>query len=202
MTESNRILHSLAWHISFFWFLFHTRWTDGSSGSGQPSGPLAFSSLLFGLPYGSVVESPPAVQEMEESLVLSLGQEDPRRKKWQPTLIVLPEKFHGQRWATVQKGRVRQDWVTEHSTAFRLAILHVWHLSLMLLARWLQDKCSASSIMATFSAEGQGAKGTCWVSVSLLKGSTQKLHPENSVPSHRSEFLPISYPPPHIHTRG
>ena len=85
--------------MGFYWFLFHTGslWIDGSRGSGQPSGPLASSSLLFGLPDGSVVEKPPAVQEMQESLVLSLGWEDPWRQKWQPTLIFLPEKFHGQR---------------------------------------------------------------------------------------------------------
>ena len=36
----------------------------------------------------------PAVQE---TLVLSLGQEDPLRREWQPTPIFLPGEFHGQR---------------------------------------------------------------------------------------------------------
>ena len=34
---------------------------------------------------------------MEETQVWSLGQEDPMRRKWQPTPVFLPGKFHGQR---------------------------------------------------------------------------------------------------------
>ena len=34
---------------------------------------------------------------MWETWVGSLGQEDPWRKKWQPTLVLLPGKCHGQR---------------------------------------------------------------------------------------------------------
>ena len=34
---------------------------------------------------------------VQETLVQSLGQEDPWRGKWQPTLIFLPGEFHGQR---------------------------------------------------------------------------------------------------------
>ena len=29
--------------------------------------------------------------------IQSLGQEDPLRRAWQPTLVFLPEKSHGQR---------------------------------------------------------------------------------------------------------
>ena len=34
---------------------------------------------------------------MQETRVRSLGQEDPRRRKWQPSLVLLPGKFQGQR---------------------------------------------------------------------------------------------------------
>ena len=34
---------------------------------------------------------------MQETQVLSLGQEDPWRRKWQPTLVSLPGKPHEQR---------------------------------------------------------------------------------------------------------
>ena len=34
---------------------------------------------------------------MQETLVQSLGQEDPWRRKWQPTAVFLPGKSHGQR---------------------------------------------------------------------------------------------------------
>ena len=47
-----------------------------------------------GFPGCSVVKNPPAVQETR---VLSLSWEDPQRSKWQPTPVLLPEKFHGQR---------------------------------------------------------------------------------------------------------
>ena len=41
-----------------------------------------------------MVKHPPEMQEMQ---VRSLGQKDPRSSKWQPTLVVLPGKFHGHR---------------------------------------------------------------------------------------------------------
>ena len=34
---------------------------------------------------------------MWETRVQSLGREDPWRRKWQPTPVFLPGKFHGQR---------------------------------------------------------------------------------------------------------
>ena len=34
---------------------------------------------------------------MQETQVLSLGQEDPLRREWQLTPTFLPRKFHGQR---------------------------------------------------------------------------------------------------------
>ena len=34
---------------------------------------------------------------MQETQVQPLGQEDPLEKKWQPTSVRLPGKFHGQR---------------------------------------------------------------------------------------------------------
>ena len=37
------------------------------------------------------------MQETQEMLVSSLGQEDPLGKKWQSTPVFLPGKSHGQR---------------------------------------------------------------------------------------------------------
>jgi len=34
---------------------------------------------------------------IQETWVRSLGGKDPERRKWQPTPIFLPGKFHGQR---------------------------------------------------------------------------------------------------------
>ena len=41
-----------------------------------------------------MVKHHPAMQEIQ---VWSLGREDPLRRKWQPTSVILPGKFHGQR---------------------------------------------------------------------------------------------------------
>ena len=41
-----------------------------------------------------MVKNPPA---MQETRVRSLGQEDPLEKSWQPTSVLLPIEFHGQR---------------------------------------------------------------------------------------------------------
>ena len=43
------------------------------------------------------VKKLPTMQETQEMQVWSLGQEDPLEKTWQPTLVFLPEKSHGQR---------------------------------------------------------------------------------------------------------
>ena len=37
------------------------------------------------------------MQETQVTQVRSLGWEDPLEKKWQPTPVFLPEKFHGQK---------------------------------------------------------------------------------------------------------
>ena len=69
---------------------------------------MAFSS-------GPAVKSVPAMQETQ---VQSLGQEDPWRKAWQPTLIFLPGESHGQRSLAgySPQGRKESDMteVTEH----------------------------------------------------------------------------------------
>ena len=36
------------------------------------------------------------MQEMQETQVRSMGQEDPWRREWQPTPVLLPGESHGQ----------------------------------------------------------------------------------------------------------
>ena len=43
------------------------------------------------------VKKLPAMQETQEIRVQFLNQEDPRRRKWQPTPVFLPGESHGQR---------------------------------------------------------------------------------------------------------
>ena len=42
------------------------------------------------------VKNPPAMQDQQEMQVQSLGQENPWRRKWQPTPVSLPEESKGQ----------------------------------------------------------------------------------------------------------
>ena len=58
---------------------------------------------IWNLLGGTVVENLPATQEIQETWVWSLNWKFPWRRKWQPTPVFLPRKFHGQRdwWATV-----------------------------------------------------------------------------------------------------
>ena len=51
-------------------------------------------TIYGGFSGGSVIKNLPAKQETQ---VWSLGQEDPQRRKWQPTAVVLPGKSHGQK---------------------------------------------------------------------------------------------------------
>ena len=64
--------------------------------------------------------------------VRSLGWEDPQRRKWQPTLVLLPGKSHGRRnlvgYSPWGRKRVRHYWATSLSLGFPAAqtvkILH------------------------------------------------------------------------------
>ena len=49
---------------------------------------------LCGFPVGQMAKNLPA---MQETWVQSLGQEDPWRRAWQPTPVLLPGEFYGQR---------------------------------------------------------------------------------------------------------
>ena len=51
-------------------------------------------NCICSFPSGSVVEN---LSAMQETWVLSLGWVDPLRRKWQPTPLSVPGKFHGQR---------------------------------------------------------------------------------------------------------
>ena len=52
---------------------------------------------LIELPGGLVLKNPPAMQEMQEMPIQSLGQKMPWRRVWQPTPVFLPGKSQGQK---------------------------------------------------------------------------------------------------------
>ena len=73
---------------------------------------------LWGFPGGSGVKNLPAMQDTQETWIWSLGQEDPRRRKWQPTPVFLPgvwtEEPGGLQSMRVQ--RVGHNWETDNFT--------------------------------------------------------------------------------------
>ena len=71
-----------------FQFLKKNEWNEIQ----QNINPYKEASLM-----AQQVKNLPAVQETQEIWVWFLGQEEPWRKKWQPTPVFLPEKSQGQR---------------------------------------------------------------------------------------------------------
>ena len=55
----------------------------------------------LGFPGGAVVKNPPAnAGDTGEASLIPEGAKIPWRRKWQPTPVFLPGKFHGQRSLT------------------------------------------------------------------------------------------------------
>ena len=72
--------------------------------------------MEMGLPGGSVVKNLSVKQDMQEMWVRSLGWEDIWRRKWQPTLVFLPGKCHGQRSLAVYSSLGRKELDMTEST--------------------------------------------------------------------------------------
>ena len=72
---------------------------------------------LEGFPGGFVVKNSPAVEDMQEMLVRSLGPEVPWRRAWQPTSVLLPGESHGQRRLAGYSSKGRKE---SHSTEVTL----------------------------------------------------------------------------------
>ena len=55
-------------------------------------------SLLWGFPVAAIVKNLPVnAGDLQEVRFISLGREDPQRRKWQPTPVFLPGEPHEQR---------------------------------------------------------------------------------------------------------
>ena len=57
---------------------------------------MEFINIMFKMPYSLIAQTVKDLPAVQETWVQSLGWEDPLRE-WQPTLVLLPGEFHGQR---------------------------------------------------------------------------------------------------------
>ena len=105
-TEDKMVRMASPTQWTWVWANSGSRWWTGKPGMLQSMGfqrvrddwtiELNWTELSesFGLPRWLNGKNPPAKHEM---WVWSLSQEDPWSRKWQPTPVFLPGKFHGQR---------------------------------------------------------------------------------------------------------
>ena len=94
----------------YYTYFFKEHW--GTCSSFQV---VVFSGYMPSSGIAGWVKNLPAMQETQGDICLIPGSgRSPGEGKWQPTLVFLPEKFHGHRslWATVQK--VTNMWKTQH----------------------------------------------------------------------------------------
>ena len=54
-------------------------------------------NTLVSFPGGSMVKNPPAVQELQETMLDPWVRKVPWKREWQPTPVFFPGEFHGQR---------------------------------------------------------------------------------------------------------
>jgi len=72
---------------------------------------------LEGFPGGLAVKNSPAVEDMQELWVRSLGREVPWRRAWQPTSVFLPGESHGQRSLAGYSSKGRKELHTTEVTS-------------------------------------------------------------------------------------
>ena len=83
-----------------------------------------------------VAQSVKNLPAMQETLVQSLGQEDPLEKNWQPTPVFLPRVFYGQRSLAGYSpwGCKESDMTEQLTTCILKLIMYKHHLDKLLTA--------------------------------------------------------------------
>ena len=75
---------------------------------------------------------------MQETWIQSLGQEDPQRRKWEPTPVLLPGESHGQRslvgyspWGCKESDMTEGLSIAQHSVSY--SSVYSWTLTKIIL---------------------------------------------------------------------
>ena len=77
---------------------------------------------FWGFHAGSVVKNLPALQEMQETWIQSLGWEDPLEEEMAAHSSILAGKSHKERWATVHGVAESQTLLSMHSHSSCLSL--------------------------------------------------------------------------------
>ena len=78
---------------------------------------------IFSTSASLVAQTVKRLPAMWEARVRSLGREDPWRRKWQPTPVLLPGKFHGRRSLVGYSPRGRKESDTTERLHFTVAVM-------------------------------------------------------------------------------
>ena len=89
----NKVTDQVAQTASIYFLQFRKLEVPDQGASLLGSG----GAISLGFPGGSAVKNPPAMEKTQQTWVRPLGQEDPWRRKWQPTPVLLPGKSHEQK---------------------------------------------------------------------------------------------------------
>ena len=151
-------------------------------------------SLCNGLQFSDVIKS---LHAMQETWVWSLSQEDPHKKKWQPTPGFLPGKSHGQRNLVGYSPRGCKEldtteWLTlslpqENKSCVLTASL-LWHLLRTKLAA--HHPWKGGFRLSNCQAAAQGSAGTAFRFASVI-GTCVKTTRHTSRPKYL-EFVRVS----------
>ena len=111
------------------------------------------------------------MQKMQETWIRSLGQEDPWRRKWQPTSVFLSRKFYGQRslagysfWSCKDLDMTERMCTRTHTHTHTHT--HLCHLPLGLVH---SDTKAKSIINTTINHIFGKHKWKCWLIKVLIK---------------------------------
>ena len=120
------------------------------------------------------------MQDMQDRKVRSLGQEDRLSRKWQPTPVLLPGKFHGQRSLSGYSPRSHKESdTTEHTRRERSNLSSVLSRVRLLVSQTARTAACQASLSITSS----------WGFIKFM--STESVMPSN----HLILCCPLLLPP-------
>ena len=135
----------MCYYCCFWSILAHHRWLRSGGGARDIKNMVGLSNSKD-FPGGSAAKTLPAVLEIQEMWVQSLGWEDPPRRAWPPPSVLLPGKSYGQRSlernSPEDHRKLEMTAATKHTCAHRIQSLFsewqlVWQRKLLVILTWM-----------------------------------------------------------------